>query len=314
VSKDLYETLGVDRKASQDEIRKAYRKLAKDLHPDLHPGDKKAEERFKDVSAAYKILNDAKTRARYDKGELDETGAERPAHEFYRHYADQGGTHHYYSAKGFEDIGDIGDIFSNLFGGAGPGARGREEHVFRMGGGDVRYRLVIDFMEAVKGTKKRVTMPDGATLDVTIPAGIENGGILRLKGKGMPGIGGGPAGDALVEVTVTPHKLFRRDGNNIVIDLPITVDEAVLGAKVRVPTISGSVTMTIPKGAGSGSTLRLRGKGVDKPGKGTAKGDQLVRLQIVLPERIDPELEDFMKHWRNDHPYNPRLEIEAMAA
>lgn len=311
MSKDLYETLGVDRKASQDDIRKAYRKLAKELHPDLHPGDKESEDRFKDVSAAYKILNDPKTRARYDKGELDETGAERPPQDFYRHYADQGGTHHYYSAKGFEDLGDI---FSDMFTRGGAGPHGGEEHIFRMGGGDIRYRLVIDFMEAAKGAKKRVTMPDRATLDVSIPAGIENGGVLRLKGKGMPGIGGGRAGDALVEVTVTPHKLFRRDGNNIVVDLPITLDEAVLGAKVRVPTIGGTVTMTIPKGSSGGSTLRLRGKGIEKPGKGAAKGDQLVRLQIVMPNHVDSELEDFMKKWRDEHAYNPRLEIEGMAA
>jgi DnaJ-class molecular chaperone len=307
MAEDPYTVLGDAKDASQDDIRKAYRRLAKQHHPDLNPGNREAEARFKQVSAAYDLLGDAEKRARYDRGEIDASGAERPPHGFYREHADAGGRHTYHSTAGFEDFDDVSDIFADLF-----GRRGGGERTVRMRGRDVHYRMEVDFLEAVNGAKKRVTMPDGNSLDVAIPPGIGDGQVLRLKGKGMPGIGGGPAGDALVDVLVRPHPLFERQGDDIVVELPIGVDEAVLGGKVEVPTISGRVRVSVPKGASSGRTLRLKGKGV-KAGLGRAAGDQLVRLRIVLPQTIDPEISELMKRWRESHTYDPRAEMERAA-
>lgn len=307
---DPYQLLGVAKTASESEIRSAYRKLAKELHPDLNPGDKTAEERFKKVSAAYGLLSDAEQRARFDRGEIDASGAERPQHHYYRHYADAGGGERYHSSAAFEDFGDISDLFSDLFrerGAAGGGPRGS----VRMRGQDQRYHLEVDFLDAVNGAKRRITMPDGKALDLTIPAGIQDGGMLRLKGKGGDGIGGAPAGDALVEIAVRPHPLFTRDGDDIVVELPITLYEAVLGGKVEVPTIGGRVNMTLPKGSSSGSTLRLKGKGVKAQGRGA--GDQRVLLKVMLPEKVDAELETFMERWRDGHAYDPRAELRRKA-
>ncbi len=324
VSKSLYDILGVDKSASEDEIRKAYRKLAKELHPDLNPGDGAAESRFKEVSAAYAILGDAEKRRRYDRGEIDETGAERPEQRFYRDFADTDADHHYRSTAGYEDFADLGDIFSDLFaeglhrrrpggpgGRAGPGAGAS----IRMRGADVRYHMTIGFLEAAKGGKRRITMPDGTSLEVTIPEGVRDGQMLRLEGKGRPGIGGGPPGDALIAISVAPHPVFSREGLDILVTLPITIDEAVLGAKIDVPTIWGPVKLTIPKGASSGQTLRLRGKGVrargGKGAGGARQGNQLVKLEIVMPETVDAELEAFMKRWRETHAYDPRARLRA---
>jgi DnaJ-class molecular chaperone len=308
MAEDPYKVLGVARDASQDAIRKAYRKLAKELHPDLNPGNKEAEARFKEVGGAYDILGDPEKRGRYDRGEIDASGTERPPHGFYREHADAGGRHTYYSTAGFEDFDDVSDIFSDLF-----GRRGREGgQTIRMRGRDLAYRMEIDFLEAVNGAKKRVAMPDGNSLDIAIPAGVRDGQVLRLKGKGGPGIGGGPPGDALVEIAVRPHPMFERQGDDIVVELPIGIDEAVLGAKVEVPTVSGRVRVNVPKGASSGQTLRLKGKGV-KTGAGRAAGDQLVRLRVVLPRQVDQELADFMKAWRERHAYDPRSEMERAA-
>lgn len=307
MAEDLYQTLGVKRGASQEEIRKAYRKLAKELHPDLNPGDKAAEERFKRVSAAFSILGDADKRARYDRGEIDALGQERPEQRFYREYASDEPGFRYRSSAGFQDFGEFSDIFRDLFGRGGAGG----ERGFARRGADARYRLEVDFLEAVKGAKKRITLPEGGTLDLTIPPGTKDGDILRLKGKGAPGLSGGPPGDALVEIGVRPHPVFARQDNDILIELPITLDEAVLGGKVEVPTVTGRVAMTIPKGATSGQILRLKGKGV-VPRTG-APGDQLVTLKIVTPERIDPELEAFMREWRAKHHYDPRRKLKEKA-
>lgn len=305
MSEDPYKVLGVARDASQDAIRKAYRKLAKEAHPDLNPGDKKAEDRFKTISAAYDIVGDADKRARFDRGEIDASGTERPSQQdFYRQYADADGGFRYQSSAGFDDFADISDLFSDMFqrggrgGGAGRGPR-------QMKGQDLRYQLPVDFLDAVNGAKRRVTMPDGRTLDITVPPGTRSGQTLRLKGKGVPGTNGGPDGDALVEIQVGAHPLFERDGDDIVVELPISIDEAVLGGKVAVPTTTGKVNLTIPKGASSGQTLRLRGKGVPA-GKNRAAGDQRVKLKIVMPAGIDEDLETFMKSWRESHAYNPR--------
>lgn len=309
---DPYKVLGVAREASTDDIRKAYRKLAKEFHPDLHPGDRAAEERFKAVAAAHDLLGDPDKRARFDSGEIDAGGQERPEQKYYRHYADAGAGHPYHSNEGFADFADIGDVFSDLFGHArGAGRAGGDESrgTFRVRGGDARYSFAIDFLEAVNGAKRRISLPDGATLDLTIPAGVRDGQVLRLKGKGMAGIGGGPSGDALVEVHVRPHKLFRREGDDIHIELPITLAEAVRGAKIEVPTTSGPVTMTVPKRANGGTRLRLKGKGV-ATGKSGGHGDQYVTLKIALPDKPDDELAAFLARWESENPYNPRVGME----
>jgi DnaJ-class molecular chaperone len=304
MSDDPYKVLGVARDASQEDIRKAYRKLAKELHPDLHPGEKDAETRFKQVSAAYILLKDPEMRARYDRGEIDATGAERADQRFYRPYAEADETGRYTSAAGFGDFEDLSDLFSGLFTRGAAGQR-----AYHAKGRDLRYRLEVDFLDAVNGAKRRITLPDGTALDLTVPPGTDDGSVLRLKGKGGPGIGNGPPGDALIEIGVKPHPFFRREGNDIVMDLPVSLDEAVLGAKVEVPTVSGRVSMTVPKGASSGTVLRLRGKGV-KPDTGPA-GDQRVILKVVLPSRIDPELESFMAEWRERHKYDPRADLRS---
>jgi len=307
LAKTLYEILGVEEKATGDEIRAAYRKLAKQHHPDLNPGDKAAEEQFKKISAAFSILRDDEQRARYDRGEIDESGAEKPESRFYRQYADSDSKHHYHSSAGYEDFVDLGDMFAEAFARRQHDQPHTREYSFAFPGGDLRYHLAIEFMEAVKGLKKRISMPDGVTLDVSIPAGITDGQVLRLKNKGLPGVNGGPPGDALVSITIKPHPVFQRQGNDIILELPIGLHEAVLGSSVEVPTIDGRVNMAVPKGATTGQTLRLRGKGIERK---KSRGDQLVRLKIVMPEKVDEELENFMKTWADSHRYNPRIDLE----
>jgi DnaJ-class molecular chaperone len=304
---DPYSVLGVAKTATAEEISKAYRKLAKKLHPDLNPGDKSAEEKFKKVTAAYDIIGDEKKRARYDAGEIDASGQERPQTRYYREYAGGEDAARYRSTAGFEDIGEFSDLFGDLFGRAGARRGGAR---FSMRGQDAQYRLEIDFLDAVNGTKTRITLPDGETLDVTIPAGVSDGQVLRLKGKGHPGFGEGEPGDALVEVSIKPHPVFKRDGDDIIVEVPITFDEAVLGGKVEVPTIGGRVFASIPAGSNTGQTLRLKGRGI-KSKSGT--GDQLVKLNVVMPERIDDELKRFAEDWRKSHSYDPRRKLKEQA-
>jgi DnaJ-class molecular chaperone len=302
---DPYQTLGVGKDASQADIQKAYRRLAKKLHPDLNPGDKKAEERFKDVSAAYDLLSDPDKRARFDRGEIDATGTERPQQRYYRDFADAGGPHVYTSDAGFADFGDGEDILSEFFGRRGGG--GRRE--FRMRGQDVHYRIEIDFLDAINGAKKQVTLTDGEPLDITIPPGTRDGQVLRLRGKGRPGMGGGPPGDALIEIAVRPHPLFRRKGDDIHIDLPVPLADAVLGGKASVRTPTGTVAMTIPKWANTGTVLRLKGRGV--PRADGSRGDEFVTLKVMLPDKPDPELERLIAQWRDARLGDTRRRAEA---
>jgi DnaJ-class molecular chaperone len=294
---DPYQVLGVQKDASQSDIQKAYRQLAKKLHPDLNPGDKTAEERFKEVTAAYDLLGDADKRARYDRGEIDASGAERPERRFYKEYADQGSP--YASDAGYADFA-ADDILSQIFGRDG-------RATVRMRGADAQYRLELDFLDAVNGGKRQITLPDGSVLDVRIPAGTRDGQVLRLRGKGLPGIGDGPPGDALIEVAVRPHKIFTREGDDIRVELPVSLGEAVLGGKVRVPTPTGPVTMTLPKWSNTGTVLRLKGKGIARTDG--SKGDELVVLRIMLPEKPDPQVEKFAAEWRGA--YDPRQSMEA---
>jgi len=277
-----YEALGVARGASDDEIRTAYRKLAKRYHPDLNPGDRKAEERFKAISAAHELISDPDKRARFDRGEIDADGQERQERPSYRRHAEgaEGGKYTNVSPE------DFGDVFSDFFAGGGGGA-GR-----RTRGRDMQYTLPIDFLEAVRGGTRRLDLPDKRTLDVKIPAGIEDGQVMRLGGQGAPGRNGGPAGDALIEISVTPHPFFRREGADIHVEVPITVSEAVLGARISVPTSTGAVMMSIPKRSDTGTRLRLRGRGIAVAGR--PPGDQYVTLKLVLGH-VDEGLEDYLR-------------------
>ena len=299
--KDPYQALGVDRKASAEEIKSAYRKLAKKLHPDLNPDDQAIEQRFKEVSQAYALLSDPETRARYDRGEIDASGQERAAGGFHRTYRSGAGQ----QRGGPFDFGEeisVDDIFSEFFGSRMRAGRRRTSER----GADSHFAVQVSFEEAAKGAKKRVRLGDGKTIEIKIPAGTEDGQTLRLKGQGQPGKGGGAPGDALIEVAVAPHAYFRRDGLDIHLDLPVGLQEAVLGAEVRVPTLSGKVTMKIPKGSNTGSVLRLKGKGIAADGK---TGDQYLSLKIVLPERQDDELRDFVERWAGFNAFDPRRKM-----
>jgi DnaJ-class molecular chaperone len=303
MARDLYQELGVPRTADAEAIRRAYRKLAKDLHPDRNPGDTKAEDRFKAVNAAFDVLGDADKREKYDRGEIDADGRETG----YGRGFGSGGP---FNGGGFGGPGgrfegaDFEDILGQMFGGGGPfGAMGGTQRAPARGA-DVRARLEIDLEEAILGGKKRIAFSDGRTVEVAIPAGAADGQVLRLKGQGAPGRGGA-AGDALIELAVRPHPVFRREGADLHMDLPVSVPDAVLGAKVEAPTPEGGVTLTVPKGSNTGKVLRLKGRGaVD--GQTGRRGDLLVRLETHLPEQPDAALEAFAEEWRRERPYTPR--------
>ena len=298
---DPYATLGLTKSATAADIKKAYRKLVRLSHPDLHPDDTGAEARFKSVTVAHDLLKDPATRARFDAGEIDASGAERAPRTYYRDHAEAPGQD-YGQGSQFGDFGDPSDIFAHIL---RQRARGRGDNpAFAQPGPDLRYTLDVAFLDAARGTKTRITLPEGGNLEVQIPKGMRDGQTLRLRGRGGAGYGGGPAGDALVTVQVQAHPVFRREEDDVAITLPITIDEAVLGGKVTAPTIDGPVSVTIPKGASSGRILRLRGRGVGRANGSV--GDALIELRIVAPEVIDTALSDFLQEWRKTHAHDPR--------
>ena len=296
---DPYTILGVQRDADETTIKRAYRKIAKETHPDKHPGDEAVEQRFKEAAAAYDLLSDKQKRGQFDRGEVDGEGKPRADYAFNRAHPGSGGF-------GFGGQGaGVEDIFSDLFG----GIRGRRAGgMGQIPGADVRYTVRVDFLSAVKGVKQRINRHDGKTLDINIPPGTENGQNLRLKSQGLQGKGGGAPGDAFVEVQVDPHAFFIRDKADIEVELPISIDEAILGTKINVPTIDGAGNLTIPPGASSGTKLRLKGRGVPASRSGGSAGDQYVKLKIVLPKKIDDELAEFIQNWSENHPSSLRRE------
>lgn len=306
---DPYKTLGLTKAATAEDIKKAYRKLVRANHPDLHPDDPAAENRFKAISSAYDILKDPDTRARFDAGEIDAQGAERPQRQYYRDFADAS-DNVYQQRRGSGQNVDPADIFADILRNRGrqQGAGGFSDRGFMASGSDVHYTLEVPFLDAVRGTEARITLPDGQALGVKIPKGTYDGQTLRLRGKGGQGYGGGPAGDALISVAVRAHPVFRRNGDDIELTLPITIEEAVLGGKVTTPTIDGPVELTVPAGASSGRVLRLRGRGVARAGAET-KGDQRVELRIVLPPEPDTALRDFLAARPKVHTFDPRVDL-----
>lgn len=306
MAKNPYDILGVKKTADDKEIKSAYRKLAKKYHPDLNPGNKEADEKFKEISVAYDLLHDKDKRAAYDRGEIDMDGNPQyqQQQQYYKDFAEgpQGQRYSYSGDGGDFSQEDIESIFGSFFGG---GVGGRQAG-FKAQPLDAHYAIEVDFLESVNGAKKRVTMPDGKILDISIPKGMEDGQKLRLKGKGAPGNVNTPTGDAYIEVHIKPHPFYKRIGKDIEVEVPVGIHESVLGSKVQIPTIHGKVEMSIPKGASTGTKLRLKGKGL----KG---GDQYVLLKIVMPESIDKELEEAVSKWAKSHSYNPRKSKEFAA-
>lgn len=312
---DPYAALGVSRTATEAELKKAYRKIAKADHPDL-TDDKAAHDRFKAASAAYDLLKDPDQRARFDRGEIDAQGQERPQRRYYRDFSEAQGNPY----RGEANYGDFSDVFADLFGdgatasgrggfgqGWQSGGRGGARS-FDMRGQDHRYTLEVDFLTAARGGTTRITLPDGNVLDVTIPAGTRDGQTIRLRGKGGAGMGNGAAGDALLSVTVADDPDWRRDGDDVVTTLPISLDEAVLGAKVEADTLDGPVMLTVPAGASSGRKLRLRGRGLK--GADGRRGDHYVELRVAMPPVVDDGLAEFIRGWRTKNAYDPRADRE----
>jgi DnaJ-class molecular chaperone len=302
--KDPYETLGVNRNATDAEIKDAFKKLARKFHPDLHPGDKGAEAKFKDISAANDLLKDKEKRRRFDAGEIDASGAERPQERFYRDFADGPAYASHATQDGFSNNEELEEFLARAF----AGGERRPEGTFRARGQDVSYVLPVEFLDVANGAKRTISLPEGKTLQVTVPEGAEDRQMLRLKGQGMPGFGGGPAGDAYVELHVEPHAFFRRKDDNIHVEVPVTLKEAALGARIEVPTIGGPVTVTVPKGSNSGTTMRLRDRGI-RNRKSGKPGHQLITLKVVMPTAEEPELVAFLETWQPKIQQDPRKEM-----
>jgi len=304
---DPYKVLGVPRDATVDDIRSAYRKLAKQHHPDLNPGNAKAEDRFKAVSAANEMLSDPEKRARFDRGEIDAAGQEQAGQPSYSDYAERESGRSYRPdspQSGAWSDEDLRDMFGSMFNGRRQPGDDR-----RSRGQDERYTLRAAFVDAVCGANRRLTLPDGRILDVKIPPGLTDGQVLRLRGQGGSGWNGGANGDALIEISVAPHSYFTRDGQDIRLELPVTLTEAVLGASVEVPTPSGPVRMRIPPGSDTGMELRLRGKGVPKHGK-VIEGDLYAILSVKVG-KPNAALESFLREWKPELATDPRQAMKA---
>lgn len=308
-AKDPYQLLGISKTASEKEIKQAYRKLAKQYHPDLNPGNKAQEQKFKELTAAYDLLSDADKKARFDRGELDADGNPTMSG-FYRSGgqpggdADMGGFGSFFrnAGRGSQSSGFGADDFLSEIFGRGRG-KAKKEQAPPIKGADVTYRMSIPFAAAIEGTKSKLKLIDGNQVEISIPKGAEEGQKIRLIGKGKPGQNGGFSGDALVELHVKPHPFFKREKLMIALDLPITLSEALNGSKIRVPTLTGSVMLSIPANSNSGQVLRLPGKGVALDGE---KGDLLVKLQVKLPEAMPTTLKEAIDAWEKEHPYDPR--------
>jgi DnaJ-class molecular chaperone len=307
---DPYQTLGISKTASAAEIKSAYRKLAKKLHPDVNPGRKDIEQKFKDVTAAYDLLSDTAKRARYDRGEIDAQGNERG---FARGGADPFGgmggrsrttSRTYTGGAGgpFGAGGGMEDFFAEFFGSQGGARQGRGQ---APRGSDITYALTVSFVEVCLGGRQRVTLKNRKTIDVNIPSGTEEGHKLRLRGQGAAGPGGD--GDAIIEIHVEAHPYFTRKDNDIHLEVPVSLPEAILGASIKVPTLDGHVAVKVPKGANTGTTLRLKSKGIPRPHG--EPGDMFVRLKVVLPEPPPADLADFIEKWAKKNAYDPRKKL-----
>jgi DnaJ-class molecular chaperone len=314
--RDPYTTLGVSKSASADEIKKAFRRLAKKYHPDQNK-DAKAKDRFAEVNQAYEIVGDESKRGQFDRGEIDGEG--KPRFQGFEGFSggrrgaggfdfEAAGNPFGRGFRGQQGTIDPSDFFADLFGGGARQARGSAQ-TGPMRGEDVKADVSVPLREAVSGSEARVTLPTGRTLEIKIPAGIEDGKQIRLKGQGQPSPAGGMAGDALITVHIAKDKVFALEGRDVRVDLPVTLYEAVLGAKVNVPTLDGLVELSLPAGARSGRTLRLRGKGLPA-GNGHPAGDLLVTPRIMLPDSLDPALETLMRGWQEEKPYNPRAGLD----
>ena len=310
MAQDPYQTLGITKTASQDDIRKAFRKLAKKHHPDLNPGNTAAETRFKAASSAHDLLSDPETRAKFDRGEIDAEG--KPSERsFYRQYAEgEQGARYRRPGPGAGGEEGFADMFADMFrNGQSPfGQQGGTPRPAR--GQDRQYSLTVSFLEAAAGANRRLSLPEGRTLDVVIPPGLSDGQTLRLRGQGDAGWNGGPAGDALIEISVAPHPFFRREGDDIHLDLPVTVAEAVLGAKIPVPTLTGTVQLTIPPHSDAGKRMRLRGRGIPAHGTRPA-GDLYATLTLVIGAPPDAALEAALKTWSDATQPDPRAALAA---
>lgn len=305
---NLYTILNVSKSATQDEIKKAYRSLAKKYHPDLHPNDKDIEKKFKEITAAYKILSDEKMRARYDRGEIDEDGNERPDAMFRRGgygTSGQGFNHSGFTySPGSAEGSGFDDLFSSIFGASTGGFKQKRSPTARKGQ-DFHYTLKVSFLDAVNGCRKQVTLSSGKVVNFTIPPNTHDKQTLRLKGQGGAGAHGGPAGDVHIKILVAPHELFQQKGNDVYIDFPINLDEAINGGKVEIPTLTGKVSLTVPEGANHGAPVRLKGKGATDP-KTKEKGNLYVTFKVILPETIDSDLKNAVGKWFKKHTYDAR--------
>jgi DnaJ-class molecular chaperone len=316
--RDPYDVLGVSKTASEAEIKKAFRTLAKKHHPDKHAGDAAAQKKFQEIGAAYDIVGDKEKRAKFDAGEIDAAGNPRgfdpgaqgfrggpfggggqgAPRDFHFTWTDQQG-------EGGQQGFNAEDLFADLLGGlGGRGGGGRQQP---RQGQDFSVTMTVSFEEAARGAERRVMLPNGEQIDVKIPVGLKDGQQIRLKGRGGAGRRGGPAGDVLIQVSVAPHPYYVRDGNDLRMDLPITLQEAVIGSKVPVPTLTGTVSLSVPAGSNTGGVLRLKGKGIPAHGS-EAAGDLYVKLVVTLPDKPDAELTEFAQRWKTE--YDPRAKLK----